>query len=324
MAKRKYGMKKIEPAVDTLYMRTPTIPGADPVSGAPGEATFYVDLSQCASLVNRRFYRQGINWVVDSFKFTAVGSKGIVITKIPTTWVAHQAYKAAFEAWNRQQKEAIEESGSESAVARFRDFKVHADPVHAAAGMAANLVPYDFQTPVPQPYATGEWQHSEIVLPNNTGSPSEQRLHMVGANTSGSSRGIIEGYADSRAFPQSPDPVSPGVDQAQNWMSRMFDKADTYGDVLDNATDRNDNLPYPQANYPGGENQAPSLQLHDASLVTNTTVGGHTRMKGGMFPCGLIRIDAVNNDTLASNLVFQINLVPGGHRGYLCESMLEA
>ena len=35
---------------------------------------------------------------------------------------------------------------------------------------------------------------------------------MVGANNAAGSRGIIEGYADSRAYPQSPDPVSPDID----------------------------------------------------------------------------------------------------------------
>jgi hypothetical protein len=43
-----------------------------------------------------------------------------------------------------------------------------------------------------------------------------------------------------------------------------------------------------------------------------------------MFPCGLIRLD-INNDPSEdggfSNLLIQVDLVPGNHRGYLCEPM---
>lgn len=62
MAKRKYSkMKKIQPSVQTL-----TFAYSVTDSSSQNE---YIDLSQVASLVNRRFYRQGINWAVSGFKF---------------------------------------------------------------------------------------------------------------------------------------------------------------------------------------------------------------------------------------------------------------
>ena len=319
--KRNYGMKKMEPAVDTLYIRTPTV-----LSGATTD--FYIDLSQIASLVNRRFYRQGINWAVGSMKLFSDGPTSIAVQKLPNTWVMFQAYKAAFDAWNKQQRDAIEEAGSESAVAAFRDFKIYADVDHVTAGFAGNLLPYDVQQPVPQAYAVGEWEPSEIVLPNSGGSgytPTQRQLHMVGNNVNGSvSRGIIEGYADSRAYPQSPDPVSgPDLLDAQNWLARMFDSGNDISEVLENAIDRNDNLPYPQVEYPGGASQAPSMQLHSLATSTGTTVGGMTTIKGGTFPCGLIKLTIGNNDAIARGYVLTIDLVPGTHRGYMCESMLE-
>ena len=324
MAKRKYGMKKMEPAVMTVSLNT----GATIAPGAQG--TTYADLSQIASLINRRFYRQGINWAVAGMKIICPQniSGTVLISKVPNTWVAFQAYKKAFEAWNRQQMEALEESGGTSAAARFRDFKIHADVGHVTAGFAANMLPLDTQNPA-QPYADGEWDASQIVIPHGTGvggTTVERFLHMVGVNFNASaSRGIIEGYADSRAYPQSPDPVSPDLDNNNNWMSKMFDDGETFSDVLDNATDHNDNLPYPQVNYPGGETQAPTLEVHDFVTISQTTIGGQTRVKGGSFPCGLIRFDwlpsATNSDS--ANIAVQLELVPGTHRGYLCEKMLE-
>jgi len=324
-SKRKYGMRKMEPAVETLYFRTPTVPAQ--VGNDPGRADFYIDLSQCSSLVNRRFYRQGINWAVGGMKIFTDGPSSFVLQKIPNSWMAFQAYKKAFDAWNKQQMDAIEESGAESAVAAFRDFKIFADVGHVSAGFGSNLLPHDLQEPVPQPYAVGEWEPSQIVIPQSGGSTQgvERTLHMVGINVNGSaSRGIIEGYADSRAFPQSPDPVSPDLSSTANWLARMFDVAQTFDDVLDNATDRNDNLPYPQADYPGGAIQAPTLQLHSISTVSGTTIGGMTAVKGGAFPCGLIKISISNQDAIARGYVLTIDLVPGTHRGYMCEKMLEA
>jgi hypothetical protein len=274
-------------------------------------------------------YRQGLNWAVAGFKIVTQGATtgGVTVSKLPNTWVTSNAWEKAFRAWNKQQMDAIEEAGAESAVARFRDFKIFADVAHVSAGYAGNLLPIDLAG---APYAAGEWQPSQIVVPNvtadasgSTVDPIEYTLHMVGINNNGGvSRGIIEGYADSRAFPQSPDPVSPVIGSGQNWLRDMFDVGNDSSEITDNATDRNDELPYPQVNYPGGETQAPTLQLHDSTIVSSTTIGGSTRLKGGNFPCGLVRFNT--NLTAGDQLpLLLIDLVPGNHRGYLCEPMTE-
>lgn len=303
----------MEPAPMTITLATPDTAGG----------SYTADLSQIASLINRRFYRQGINWAVGGFKIFSTGTGAFSISKIPNTWVAANAWKKAFEAWNRQQREALAASGGQSAAAAFRDFKVHMDVTHVSAGFGANLLPIDASGNQVLP---GEWEASQIVIPHGTGvggTTVERELHMVGVNFNGSdSRGIIEGYADSRAYPQSPDPVSPALDSNQNWLSKMFDDGETFSDVLDNATDKNDNLPYDQVNYPGGEGNMMGLEYHDVAQMISysgsTNVGVQT-LKGGNFPCGLIRFNWTPEG--AHNIVIQINLVPGTHRGYLCEKM---
>jgi hypothetical protein len=323
---------KIQPAVMTLNLVIP--------STAPGAiASETLDLSQCASLLNRRAYRQGLNWAVAGFKILSPGGAlgQLRIQSLPNTWVTSNSWKKAKNAWNKQQMDAIEDAGAQSAVARFRDFKVHADGLHALAGFGNNLLPQDGSLPVPLPYATGEWESSLIILPNAdidaaSGARTEPRecnMHMVGANevalAVGSSRGIIEGYADSRAYPQSPDPVSPAIDSGNNWLRAMFDVGNDNEDITDNATDRNDNLPYPQVNYPGGQIQAPSLTNHDLIGISGTTIGGTSRGKGGNFPCGLVRFDWAVDPAASTSygLVIQVDLVPGHHRGYLAEPMTE-
>jgi len=306
----------------TIVTNTPVV-----APGATG--SFTADLSQMASIVNRRFYRQGINWAVAGFRIFTAGTGSVSVKKIPNTWVASNAWEKTFRHWNKQMNETLEEGGNESARARFSDFKIHADLEHRTAGFVANLVPLDGQLPVAQPYLLGEWEASHVVLPQTAADgsgtlidPTEFTLHMVGSS-SGVSKSMIQGYEDSRSFPQSPDPVAPAMSSANNWLSAMFDDGSANPNILDNAENENDELPYDQTAYPGGPVNSPSLMVHDFKGITGTTVGGMTNLKGGNFPCGLIRFEFLNAGEASANIAIQIDLVPGTHRGYLCEPMTE-
>ena len=311
MAKRNYSKKSnIEPSVQTLTFITPST-----TAGNTGQHT--IDLSQVASLINRRFYRQGINWAVAGFKIFTAAPGAVSIHKLQNTWVTANAWQKAFSKWNKQQMDAVKEMGAESAVAKFRDFKIHMDATHVTAGFGANLLPTDSTGAA---ILLGEWEASQVVIPNDgaPGVTNEYFVQMNGASTA-AAKSIIGGYVFSRSYPQSPDPVSPAVETS--WLNRMFDVGDENDDVLDNATDRNDELPYDQTQYPGSAGNFTGLQIHDQSSITATTIGGTTRLKGGNFPCGLVRIQ--HQPLESSNLVIQVDLIPGSHRGYLCEPMTE-
>ena len=128
MAKRKYSVKrrKIEPAVQTITLGIGAVPAVYP-PGQPTLATYFVDLSQIACVVNRRAYRQGINWAIAGMKVTAAsGTSGDVrVKKLPNTWVMAEAWKKSMRAWLRMSREAMEESPSVRP--RFMDFKIYAN-----------------------------------------------------------------------------------------------------------------------------------------------------------------------------------------------------
>ena len=71
--------------------------------------------------------------------------------------------------------------------------------------------------------------------------------------------------------------------------------------------------------YPGGANQLSGLQLVDTAYFNTGTNANKLYLKGDNFPCGLVRI--VNGASTPIGVV--VDLVPGTHRGYLCESMTE-
>jgi len=329
--------KKIEPAPQTLSFAT-TVPAGATVD-------VFIDISQCASLVNRRFYRQGLNWAVSGIKFLSQSSAplngSIVVEKLPETWVLSNAWEKGFRAWQRMNNEALAEN--ESVRPRFLDFKIYADSDHHIAGFGANLLPVTVSgTAVP-----GEWESSKLRIPDTTivGNTREREMVAVGASYPGAgfsglnAVSLIEGYAASRGLPNVLDPNAPsdasdadGI-APENWISAMSNEGTEQTDrVIEDMITENNIAPYPFENdgvnldtmYPGGANQLTGLQIHSSEYVTGTTVGGTTRIKGGMFPCGLVCLRLTNSSgEVTLSHAIELDLVPGNHRGYLCEPMTE-
>lgn len=330
---RKRMKSKIQPAVQTMTFLTPAVTSRS-------SDFFYIDLSQCASLLNRRFYRQGINWAVSSIKVLSAGFIGKVnFNKLPNTWVMSNAWEKGFRAWQHMIKNATDEAGNESIKGKFLDFKIYANRQHHQDGFGANLLPIDSAANAAN---LGQWQPAEIEVPSVSGAAASTTWELIavgpnnpGAGASGNdAKSLIAGYEVSRALPYSEDPNSPADSSnvGENWIMSLFTEGIQQDpDVIEMLEVTGDKAPYPfegdgtntDTMYPGGQTNLPALQIHDYEFITSTTIGGTTMFKGGTFPCGLIEIDAKNDSDSDQTLLIQIDLVLGNHRGYLCESMTE-
>lgn len=362
-SRRGRGMKKIEPAVETLTFNLGnTVVATQDPGSLQGHSTFFVDLSQCASLYNRKFFRQGLLWAVAGMRVNSVTvapgttqpqtgnpSGGVIISKAPQNWVFANAWEKSMRTWIRMSNEAMEETATVRP--RFMDFKIYLDEEHHQLGFGANKLPVvaDFSATTSgfTEATPGEWEPSKIVFPDssNPGTVKSMELIATGGNypAAGASGeravSLIQGYANSRRLPNVLDPNTPNdADDTsgpfpQNWMQAVFNEGTQQSEeVLDDLTGENNLAPYPFENdgtavdtqYPGGADQLTGTQIHCIEPISGSTVGGVTYIKGGAFPCGLIRIDVYNNDqALELNTQLQIDLVPGNHRGYLAQSMTE-
>jgi len=310
---RNRGYSKIEPAVQTMVFNV-----------TQSTAAQFLDLSAAASVVNRRFYRQGLNWAVAGFTIIAPTdtSGEITVSKLPNTWVVSNAWEKGFRAWRRQQDEALEEGDQQSVKGRFNDFKIFADEDHFGTIVPHFLLPQDaggnqFDAP-------DEWLHSEVVVPNDpafgAGVTREYKLKMMGGDSvAGNCKSLIKAYADSRSVPQSPDPSTPGT-ASLGLYTTMFNVGNNDTQVVANAEFRNDELPYNQDQYPGSAGNAPDLELVNRIILnTSSTVPGKYTLAGSNFPCGIIKIK--NESDNAFELL--VHLVPGNHRGYLATPMVD-
>lgn len=310
-------MPKLQPSVQTIEFTLP-------VSAAPR----YLDLSAAASIVNRRFYRQGLNWGVAGFTVIAppTTSGTITMSKLPNTWVTSNAWEKAFRAWRFQQNEALDDGDQQSVKAKYNDFKIFADTFHGQTAAPHHLIPVDINQVafLPSP----EWLYSQVVVPNDggvVGATAGYYLHMVGADVPAApgvnaSRGIIQAYADSRSVPQSPDPSTPG-NASIGLYTDMFNVGMNDSEIIANAEFRNDELPYDQDNYPGMALNAPELELMNRIFLNpGSTIPGKYKLAGSNVPCGLVKIDA---PAVTDVFTVLVHLVPGAHRGYLAETMVD-
>ena len=321
----------------------------------------YVDLNQCASLVSRKLIRQGEQVAIQNIEFFAVDAATINIYKLPAAWYACNAWVKAYSVWQRQQHEAIEEQ--DSVKATWRDFKVgmgggqftiskdydeNGNIVGAGSGttrvgFAANLLPLWAQKEIQGSLGVVttegvdyEWMPSEIVMPStDTVARESFNLHMVGVDAAATtvigSKGIISGYGDSRARPQSPDPDAPDTNDV--WMTEVFDLGDNFEGVIENVRENNANPPYLKGTttststayeyYPGGSKVANSVIDWPAETVILNATNNWSVGATGSFVAnlGLLYIE---NTSTANPITMRITLATDGNGNYLNRSMKEA
>jgi len=312
-------------------------------------ATSYVDLSLAASAINRRFLRQGLNWAVGGFTFynesTEEGS--VRLSKLPDSWSVANSWTKSFKLWQEMQDQVADQN--ESLRARYNDYKVYADRdmVNSTVQSSWFALPDQILMPISGPQGTGQyvlkfgaWDYSDITIPNdpeNAGAVTDYALHMIGPDLAGAgtgSKGILLGYGESRSRPADIDPNTPGL---VGWMTELFDVGEQLTEVQENYTDENDSPPYrvgaaepgdithDKVYIPGASDNLPVLEIHSALSFTATTVSGKQQIGGTNVQCGLLRIDAngftASTTEQTSGLFMQVHLVPGPHKGYMCQKM---
>jgi len=305
----------MQPAITSLvYVVTPS----------SGEVTANIDIAKGLSTVNRRLYRQGMNYAVAG---VSIGRFDTGITKCflqtaGNTWMVQNAWKKGYALWRAQQREVLEVMPSIEG--KWADFKVTLDDVVTTA----TLNPRNSTTggsagdPV-----CDEWNLSEYVW-DDDGTEREPNFHLIGATNLASSIGLVQEYHISRARVQISDPA---VDSTAS--DSIYAKSlgtDEMSDMLvDNVEGENDQPPYDFDEMYGGDTAGDLAPVIDEFSSSMHNSG---RSIPFIAPCGLIRvtiISKVNTDPgqpavlIASDephTVF-VHLAPGGYKGVLAEPM---
>ena len=283
-----------------------------------GAGVSYIDVAEGLSQVNRRAYRQGMEYAVGKVTFGYQANPQAILNvqlsayTAGDTWVVHNAWKKAFAHWIAQQRRARRLIG-QSAKPTWEDFKVYLDVYHRA-GTIPPVVAGDDHT-----VGTGEWDYSRLIHEADDASVDEWYLHLIGGNVSTTDKGLILGYQQSRATVQPEDPELP-AEYSTNMYALMGQDVDAVADeVAQNMEDQNDEPPYDQDDYPGNDTNADAAWLQEFGVAAPGSP--MATLPGFIAQCGLIRFNLVAHAvadgavTTGVTSLVQVHLVPGNYKG---------
>ena len=287
---------------------------------AEGETGGFIDIAQSLSALNRRFYRQGVYYYVNSIEVQNAEDGYVDISVIPDTWMTQQAHKRGFRAFQAMNAQ------SDTPRPKYHDFKIYMDSTHRnnIANGVSNKLPVtmgalgNIRTSV-----SDEWGYSQFVAASGEGraegSPQQFQMHAVGDHVgSGAtleSVGMILSYKDSRALPApagEPElPPNNNIDPITTLMESgdvgHIEEISQHLDII------NDTTPYDRDNYVG-QNDNDLIPL--TRLATSPAFGRTAEVKGACVPFGLIRVSSADYNT-SWRLI--INVASGTYNGVYAE-----
>jgi hypothetical protein len=287
-----------------------------------GGTTQFIDIGKALSQINRKFYRAGVYYYVNSIEVYN-NEQGVVdFHTLPDNWITKNAWNRGLKLFQKMNALA----GPPLATGmkpKYHDFKVYMSNRHRTAG-SLDPVLYDINSAGnPLSMGTGEWVYSEFVSADDDGDGIQQAdnfvVHMLGQHIGSAdnwtSVGLIQSYARSRATVQDSSPeIFSETGLADDPLINVFDMSseEQMNDILTNLAEDNDQPPYNQDLYVG---QNPQMQ-QVARIGTEVGAGRVGRASGFCVPFGLICIDPQEIST-AYRVV--INLAPGSYHGVYAE-----
>lgn len=288
-----------------------------------GGATQFIDIARALSIINRKMYRQGVYYYVNSVEAYNNSNGVIDIHTVPDSWVTRNAWKRGFRTF--QKMNALVDTPRP----KYHDFKVHMTNLHRTTG---TLDPIMLGTNGIHATMHGdEWAYSQFTSADDDGDSTQEAdnfvVHMVGThvNSAGGqtdngnweSIGLIKSYAETRAEPdQSGSPIIPAnadVDPLNNLFD--FSSEEMLNDIINNLDEDNDQTPYDADLYVG---EVANHMQHVARLATTNESGRVVKGTGFCAPFGLIMVDPseIQGD---DNYRIVINLAVGTYNGVYAE-----
>ena len=277
------------------------------VVSVPHGTAVVCDIAHCLSVINRRMYRQGMNYFVESITYAGASTGAFgTVQSVPDTWVTHNAWKKGYETWRTMQNEYMDGMGS-SLKGKWADFKVLIDD----EGL-------NYVTPIDangDAYLLGEWIYSNFVY-DDAGTARSPAIALIGSSTDDTHIGLIEAYGDARnypgAAPQNPSEVQTG------FYAQFHGIGDIDDELGSDLRDDNDLPPYDQDDYPGGAANGDHSIIQGVLAATaeypSATMGGFTA------PCGLLRLQqAQTSGSAAANFIITIGVGP--YKGVMASPM---
>lgn len=287
-----------------------------------GEDFHYVDLARHLSAMNRRLYRQGMQYHIANIAIhDSQGDAYVKFCTLPNTWTTKAAWTNGFRLWKRQR--ALAQSGGTKLTGKWSDFKVYMTDGHRDTGTTDVPKFTDIENDT---LAYGEWDYADLMAVDDDGTGTDGfYLHMMGQNNGSLpngtcvSAGLLAGLEDAMQQPQE-DPVVPDTANVGlfNIMSRDGSDTELVNDLVGIVEDDNTLPPYSQTLVPGAKTncgdawQVRELHLGSGGAAPSGMVGGFE------VPLGLLLVET-KSSTEDNTIGIVIEMVPGKYKGVQAE-----
>lgn len=321
MAKR---MKKIKPSVTVLRYQ---------MGYSTTGITRYIDIARDLSKVNRKLYRQGMQYAIAGITVisdvagdpTAAPTLDFQVKTAGNTWVTQNAWTKGYALWRQMNKEVLDDNPSVQG--KWADYKVYLTEDMAAANTLDNL------DGAGGTYPSNEWAISTYVVPQHDVNPADGTVlaaeewvaALCGPDDEPNKRfSLIKAYEESRATVQD---VAPNVPAAlpTSFYLRLTDDGSQDPELAAVIEDANDQPPYSivDGDYPGGSGFTvnASLTLQQREIINSYQPNAH--IGGFVANCGLIQVNCkeISKIDEPGNVDILIHLIPGTYNGILAERM---
>lgn len=290
-----------------------------------GGTTQFIDIAKALSTLNRRFYRQGVYYYVNSIELYNNEDAYVDIHTLPDTWVTKNAWNRGFKIFQKMNAQADEVSNVGRP--KYHDFKVYMSDLHRTTG-SANPVTHGINSNYTTAGMTPtDWVYSTFTSMDDnhdlTADADEFNAHMIGphvvqSGTGNQTRldsvGLVISYGQTRHQPEFSNPVLP-AEAPDDPLVNLFDSSseEAMNDLIENLDEQNDATPYDHDYYIG---ESVNAMSHQARLVTTTSIGRTAIAPGFCAPMGLICVDPQATAT-AYRIV--LNIAPGTYHGCYAE-----
>ena len=287
-----------------------------------GGSTQFIDIAMALSAVNRKFYRQGVYYYVNSVEIYNNETGVVDLHTIPDNWITKNAHQRGFQLFQKMNS-MVDPPVSSIGRPKYHDFKVFMNHTHATLGTSTPPALYTINGAPGVAINSDDWVYSKFVSADDdqdaTAQADDFTVHMVGGDTGSAANwqsiGLIRSYGRSRRTVE-PNEVGQiaNVEETDPLLNIFdFSSEEQMNDLIENLEQDNDAPPYDYNIYVGEENS--NLQ-HVARIGTEVGVGRVGRASGFCAPFGLICVDPHGVST-AFRVV--LNLAQGTYHGVYAE-----
>jgi hypothetical protein len=283
-----------------------------------GGSTEFIDIAKALSIINRKFYRQGVYYYVNSVEIYNNETGVVDLHTLPDNWITKNAHQRGFKLF--QKMNSLTSEAGYTMRPKYHDFKVYLSDLHRTAGSANPAMHGINATYVT--HQADDWEYSKFVSADDDGDANQEAddfyVHMIGGHTGSAdnwtSISLIKSYSESRATVDIESPNDDNI-QSDDPLINVFDMSseEQMNDLIDNLNTLNDNPPYDHNFYLG---ESTTNMQHVARIGTEVGVGRVGRASGFCAPFGLICVDPHGVNT-AFRVV--LNLAQGTYHGVYAE-----